>query len=366
MTTTLDRMALLAFLRSYLIVWTSLLSLYVVIDLFTNIDSFGRAGGGVRGVVEHATRYYGYQLALIFDRLSDAITLLAAMFTVAWMQRNNEVLPQLSAGIPTRRVIRPVLVGAGLTLALGPLNQEFVIPRIADQLMTPRDDPGGVKAQAVVGAFDRDGTHVEGVAGFRKERKVRYFFATLPESPKAGMLHLFAEQAVYVPPGDGPLTGGWLLTEARPPALDGPAPPNLTPLDHGRYFLKTEDVDFDVVCRGAAWYLYAPTAKLQGILTGSEPRRQSKVAVLFHMRVTRPLVGAILVLFGLSVILWNPNRHVVMSAGVCLSACFAFYAFVLLCKFLGENNYVAPPLAAWLPVLLFGPVTVASFDAIHT
>ena len=33
---------------------------------------------------------------------------------------------------------------------------------------------------------------------------------------------------------------------------------------------------------------------------------------------------------------------------------------------LGDNNIVSPPLAAWLPVLLYGPITVASFDAIHT
>src|SRR4029077_5945153 len=110
-------------------------SLYVVIDLFTNIDSFGKAGGGFRAVVEHIVSYYGYQISLIFDRMAEFITLLAAMFTVSWMQRNNELLPQLSAGIPTRRVLRPVLIGAAITLSFGPLNQEFIIPRISNQLM---------------------------------------------------------------------------------------------------------------------------------------------------------------------------------------------------------------------------------------
>lgn len=366
MIATLDRLVFFAYFRSYLIVWASLLSLYVVIDLFTNIDSFGKAGGGFRGVLEHIVRYYGYQIVLYFDRMADAITLLAAMFTVAWMQRNNEVLPQLSAGIPTRRVIRPVLIGAMFTLALGPLNQELLIPEVADQLMTSKDDPSGAKAQAVMGAFDRDGVHIEGAAGFRRDRRVKYFYATIPETQKTGMVHLVAEDAVYIPPGDGPYTGGWLLTKTTPTSFEGNVPPSLTVLDHGRFFLKTEDVDFDVVCRGATWFLYAPTLKLQEMLSRSDPRRQSKVAVMFHMRLTRPLIGVLLVFFGLSVILWNPNRHIIISAGLCLMFCFWFYGFVLLCKFLGENNYVAPPLAAWLPVLLFGPITIASFDAIHT
>jgi lipopolysaccharide export system permease protein len=33
---------------------------------------------------------------------------------------------------------------------------------------------------------------------------------------------------------------------------------------------------------------------------------------------------------------------------------------------LGDNDLISPPLAAWLPVLLFGPVAIAQFDAIHT
>jgi lipopolysaccharide export system permease protein len=39
---------------------------------------------------------------------------------------------------------------------------------------------------------------------------------------------------------------------------------------------------------------------------------------------------------------------------------------VLGCKFLGDNGFVTAPLAAWLPVLIFGPLTVVSFDSIHT
>src|SRR5207248_6094147 len=149
MTTTLDRMFLVSFFRSYFIVWTSLISLYVVIDLFTNIDDFGSKGGGLGSVVTHIAQYYGYRVALIFDLLAEFITLMAAMFTVAWLQRNNELLPQLSAGVPTRRVIRPILLGAAATLALGPVNKEFVIPRIADELMKPRDDREGAKAMVL-------------------------------------------------------------------------------------------------------------------------------------------------------------------------------------------------------------------------
>jgi lipopolysaccharide export system permease protein len=365
--TTLDRMFLISYFRSYAIVASCLLSLYVVIDLFTNIDSFGRTGGGFLGMVTHAATYYTYQLALIFDRLAEGITLLSAMFTVAWLQRNNELLPQLSAGIPTRRVIRPILLGVAITLTFGPLNTELVIPRIATQLMISKDDPTGERAQVLLGAYDPSGVHIEGMIGFRKEQKVVNFYATFPESALSGMIHLSAKEAVYVPPGEGELTGGWMLTRASPETIEGrPMPANLTMIDPGRYFLKTEDVDYDMVTRGATWFQFAPTTKLKELLDRPEPRRQAKVAVLFHMRLTRPLRDSILVLLGLSVILWNPNRHMFISAGLCIGFTVGFFLCVLGCKFLGDNAYVSAPLAAWLPVLVFGPLTLVSFDSIHT
>lgn len=372
MTTTLDRMFLVSYFRSYLIVLTSLLSLYVVIDLFTNIDSFGKAGGGFRGVVGHILSYYGYQVALIFDRLAEAITLLAAMFAVSWMQRNNELLPQLSAGIPTRRVVRPVLLGAAATLSLGVLNQELVIPRIAGQLVRTKDDPDGSKAQTLTGAYDPvTGVHIEGVLGIPKDREVVMFFATFPDGGPGGMFHLTADRGFYRPADGSEFSGGWELrlkpdAEGRVWQPPDKLPVYLKPMGYGRYFLAVKDVDYDVVTRGGAWFLYASTAELRELLARPDPRRQAKVAVLFHTRLTRPLVGAVLVLLGLGVILRNPNRHVFISAGLCLAFAATFYLLVLGCKYLGDNNLVAAPLAAWLPVLLFGPATLVQFDAIHT
>lgn len=364
--TTLDRMFLASYFRSYFIVLTSLLSLYVVIDLFTNVDAFVEKGGGFAAVAGHVAGYYTYRVSQIFDLMAESITLLAAMFAVSWMQRNNELLPQLSAGIPTRRVLRPVLIGCAITLSFGPLNQEFVVPRIADRLSVPRDDPEGAKATVLMGAYDASGVHIEGIAGFRKDKKIVKFSATFPDAPPSGMVHVTADEAYYIPANGEKHSGGWLLLGAEPKSFDTPLPETLEAIDPGKYFLHTPDVTFDAVSRGATWFLYASTPKLQELLARPEPRRQSKVAVMFHMRITRPIVGALLVLLGLAVILQNPNRHVILSAGMCLVFCGWFYGSVLACKALGENDFVSPPLAAWLPVLIFGPITLVTFDSIHT
>ncbi len=84
------------------------------------------------------------------------------------------------------------------------------------------------------------------------------------------------------------------------------------------------------------------------------------------MRITRPIGGSLLVLLGLSVILSNPNRHVFISSGLCLLIAISYHICLLICKFVGDAGYVSPPLAAWIPVLIYGPLMLASVDAIHT
>ncbi|OWK45445.1 LptF/LptG family permease [Fimbriiglobus ruber] len=363
--TTLDRVLLLNYIRSYAIVLACLLSLYVIVDLFTNLDDFSKQSFAENAA--HIGRYYSTRVSQIFDRMSEAITLIGAMFTIAWMQRNNELLPQLSAGISTRRVIRPVLYGCAVTLALGPLNQEFVIPEIADELQTPRDDPKKEKVVEVRGEFDSTKIHIEGAAGFRNERRVIGLYVTFPESNTNRVTHLTAREAVYIPFEQGvPLSGGWELRQTTAD-LPAPLPEHLEQITFGKYFLHTREVDFESLTRNGNWYLFARTPELRSMLAKAESqRRQPSIAVEYHTRIARPLVGAILVLMGLSIILQDQNRHVFINTGMCLGLCVVFYVALLGAKYLGTNDFLSPALAAWMPVLIFGPISLAMFDAIHT
>jgi lipopolysaccharide export system permease protein len=97
----IDRQMIKGYFKSYIVCLTSLLSLYVVVDLFTNLDDFTHNNKGLWASLLRIFTYYAYKVAQIFDRLCEAIVLLAAMFTVAWMQRNNEQVPLLSAGVST-------------------------------------------------------------------------------------------------------------------------------------------------------------------------------------------------------------------------------------------------------------------------
>ena len=110
--TIIDRQMLGAFFKAYVVCLVSMLSLYVVVDLFTNLDDFTGKNKSWQRVAIDIGAFYGYRLSQIFDRLCEAIVLLAAMFTIAWTQRNNELVPLLSCGVSVHRVVAPVLGGA--------------------------------------------------------------------------------------------------------------------------------------------------------------------------------------------------------------------------------------------------------------
>ncbi|MCS6851045.1 MAG: LptF/LptG family permease [Gemmataceae bacterium] len=365
--TLFDRLLIRAYFKSYAIWLVCLLSLYVVVDLFTNIGDFLQYNSTFAGVLRHVGSYYGYRTFAIFDRLNEGIALLAAMFTVAWMQRHNELLPFLSAGVSTRRVILPVLVAACLMLLLATLNQELIIPNIAAELSRSRDDPEGNKDLTMPWAYQYNGIHIEGVFASKKNRIVRPFFLTIPEGVATGLVHLKAAQAEYIPPGAGPLSGGWLLTDAEPRTLEGWNNPEvLEMIDPGKYFLHTSELDIERISRRGKWYVLASTYRLYQEVTKAEAMRIVPIAVLFHLRLVRPLLGILLVVLGLSVILRDQNRNVFISAALCLLMCAIFFAVCFASKFLGDNSLLPPALAAWLPVLIFGPPTFVLYDAIHT
>ena len=403
MMTTLDRYFLVGFVRNFLIMLFSLLGLYVVVDLFMNLNDFTKGKSGVLSIAQHVFGYYSAQVSLIFDRLDKLIVLAAAMFTVSWMQRNNELLPQLSAGVPTRRVIRPVLLGVIVTSFLAPLNSEFYIPRVAEQLTVSRDDADFRKPMQVRGAFDPNTKeHITASTAVRASRTPEALasgairiedYATLlnfeyTSSSERGseMLHLSAAKAVYIPAGakGEKLSGGWKLFGATPVepqkiyvTKEGSTgdqrvneerwkiPDNVVFLGQGQYFVKTTELDFDGVTRRHTWHQFADTNSLWEALNKGTSAKQ-QLAVQFHLRLTRPLTSIILVFLGLSVILRDQNRHVFISAGLCLGTAALFYAFVEGAKYLGDQELVPAVLAAWLPVLVFAPIAFVQFDAIHT
>ena len=146
----LDRERYWSFVKAYFICFVALVGLYVVIDSFNNLDEFEEWAKSTPDLFLNMGRYYLIKMSLIYDQICGIITMMAAIFTVTWMQKNNELLAMLAAGISTRRVIRPVLISALGVSSLAVINQEFIMPRLAEELQKPPDDDGLLRARKAI------------------------------------------------------------------------------------------------------------------------------------------------------------------------------------------------------------------------
>ncbi|MEX0641579.1 MAG: LptF/LptG family permease, partial [Pirellulales bacterium] len=123
----IDRYLLRQFVQTYLICFFSLTGLYVVIDSFTNLEEFITYSRGHGSLLAVMGQYYAYRALSFFDTTSHVVTLIAAMFTVTWIQRHNELTALEAAGIPKSRVIKPLIAAVLVIIALKVVNREYVV-----------------------------------------------------------------------------------------------------------------------------------------------------------------------------------------------------------------------------------------------
>jgi lipopolysaccharide export system permease protein len=211
----LDRQRYWSFVKAYVICYVSLVGLYIVIDAFSNLDEFTKRADGLVEICQVMGRYYLIHQSQFFDQLSGVIGMMAAIFTVTWMQRNNEQLAMLAAGISTHRAIRPVLVSSVVVGLLVVTNQELIMPRYAEDLSKTHDDDGMRKVH-VSSRYDPRKIMLHGNEADRKTRSIMPFYSTIPVGVYGTMHEIKAEQATYVPLDHptAPRKGGWLIREA--------------------------------------------------------------------------------------------------------------------------------------------------------
>lgn len=229
--------------------------------------------------------------------------------------------------------------------------------------MAETRDYKGDKDTGVQGGYESNGMHISGKSAVKKDLTVQEFACVFP--PKLcrdSLTVLQAKEARY-----DPKSKSWILTGTTPKEIPNWTHPELLEnITAGTYVLHTTDIDFDTMIRPRVWYMYCSTLQLLSELAKAHSSQVAGVAVVFHMRLTRPILGMLLVFMGLSIILRDQNRNVFLSTGLCLALCAVFFLTVFFCKYLGENEVIEPYTAAWFPVVIFGPLSFVMFDAVHT
>jgi len=470
-----------------------MMSLRIIVDLSVNLDEFVK--DPKLTTVEKLLNifsYYSNQSVMYVQELGGIIIVISAAFTLGRMNHTNELTAMLASGVSLRRVVFPLVMAAIVLDVLIVLDQEYVVPAVAPNLVRSRteaqdvltrpirlitddantcwladrlileqrkmenvtaicrdphgrwigmatavqafeendvqDDDGTYNGWSLAGTFDqpavlelpfvpgstdalfdinphyrmptgddvyaagpdrllesfrddvvRDGRPPEDIhkiieippppdgKRFRRAMdetsnvEIRYkrFRPGRPESTAPAELH--DVQFVFRSP-EGKLIAMILADRAiwrqKPHEVEG-----RWRLTRGRIFIPTE-LTSDVLALQSSsnWLDFMSTSALADLIAFGRVKNESAARLEFYSRVTLPIDNIIMLLLGLPFIL-SRERNIKASAALCLLVTASFLVFVYLCQYtLGAT----PLLAAWLPVLIFGPLSAVMLDSVKT
>lgn len=370
----IDRYLLRQFVQALMICFMSLTGLYIVIDAFGHLDHFFDYASEHGGLLRILGAYYAYRSLAVFDRMSGVLALVAAMFTVTWLQRHQEMTALLSAGISRLRVLRPVVLAAICVSLIAAANRELVIPSVRYRLGLDSKNLGGDHETDMQSRFDSETDVLLGgekivIAG----RQIMRPSFVLPIGLDAYGKQLSAEEARYLPARKG-MPGGYLFQGLTTPKalLDQPSltlrgkPVIITPrdadwLEPDQVFVVS-GVSFELLSAGTTWRDFASTRELIHELRSPSTDLGADVRVAIHFRFLQPLLDTTLLFLGLPLVVSRGNRNPFVAVGLGMGVVTAFLLVVLGCQSLGISGWLQPTLAAWLPLMIFVPLAVAMSD----
>jgi lipopolysaccharide export system permease protein len=365
---TIDRYILRAFTYSYVVSVVIMISLYIVLDLFANIDEFTQGDKKTAQIIAEIGSYYFYHSFMYFAQVAGVITLVAASFTLARMQRTNELIAMLAGGVSLYRVALPIIVaGVGFNL-LWVVDQEIIIPRIADKLVLGHDEANGKRSFSLwflKDLRDKKNTLLSAMVYNPNEKKMEQMIAMERDDQGQIIAKISADEANW-----DEQKGCWALTRGTRYARSFDQAEFVIAAQMGRQpldFYYSEWRPEDLLLRQTTnWTWFLSVSQLTDLL--KKPHlvpNMNEVVSARHIRLTQPIINMLLLLLGLPFFLNREPHNVLVSVGMCLMVAVSCFILSFISQTLASSS-LHPALAAWLPIMVFGPLSAILLENVKT
>ena len=363
----LDRYIARQYVINFAILLTIFLALFLVVDLIMDLDEFldaGKTHAQTRGGVFWATLwaivdYYGPTLVFLYVFFSGLVAVGAMGFTFSALSRSGELVAITTCGVSAARTAAPVVVIAcALNMLTLPL-QEWVIPRYAHKLVRSKSQVkySTIKAFQVEFALDQR-QNLLCAAEFKTDTPEPVLTGvTILERDAGGkaVRRIMAEQAFWDDQRGGwELVGGVGISAAAvgDDGLEAPAAAHREEVG----FYRTNLSPMVLLGRRATIYpvllSFAELREMSAFLAPDD----GAIRRIMHGRFSLVVMNVLVLVMGLPFFLVpRPTsllRQGIIASGVCMSA-WGTGLMLMHVGFAGLN----PVLAAWLPVVLFLPVS---------
>jgi lipopolysaccharide export system permease protein len=362
---TIDRYLLRGFTYSYVVSVVIMISLYIVLDLFANLDEFTGNQKSTMQIVQEIASFYFYHSFLYFAQVAGMITLVAGSFTLARLQRSNELTAMIAGGISLYRVALPI-IGAGLVFnTLWIIDQEVIIPSIADKLVRGHSEANTRQSFALWFLEDRNQTLLSAMNYDPNTQTMQELIAMERDPNGQITAKISADSAMWVPEKNY-----WQLSRgfryARTVNEDEfvvSGQMGRTKLNYYESDWRPEDLNLR---RNAMWICFLNLNQLTELL--KKPNlimNVSDVVSARHVRLTQPFLNMLLLFLGLPFFLNREPHSVLLSVGMCLLVAIGCFMLAFVSQTLASSTQY-PAFAAWLPILVFGPLAAVLMENVKT
>lgn len=370
----LDRYIARNFITGYLIAFFVLIGLCVTLDLFVNLDEFAeQADQGTRAVIKNMGIYYGPHIALWFRYLAGMITVIAAVFSLARMTKNNELIAVMASGTSLKRVLAPILLLAVLLTGLQVVDEQVIIPRLAPQLTLAHDEVQGQRRYAFWFMSDSFGNLICSREYNETEQALlRPFIIARQPNPETERWvvtgQIEARRAVY-----DISRQGWVLEDGRrmsvlPKVIENLDAPAIEPVDFLASDLKPDQIPLR---RQEGYKSLLSLRQLEALIRNPSTRTTDMAELILqkHARIVDPIMNLIMLMVALPVLVCRDPRD--MKSAILISFIITLSCFIttFLCKLFATEpilGQLRPEFWVWAPVFIFLPIAFVQIDSMKT
>lgn len=370
-----DRMVVRLWVQVFVYCVAGFVALFVLADLIEKIDNFIDHKATVGAVL----RLYFFKVPEIVRLTLPVDVLLATLFTLGVMGRNNEIVALLGSGVSMIRVARPIIVLAAGCVVLSAVLAEKLVPdanarvarikRVEIDHQPPVDTPvrtnfhyrGANGYYYYIQILDTRNQRMNGVVVHqtRDGRVVQRLDAETAEwvqdhwEFRNGYLRTFAAEAAAAAAG----TGGVLQT--RPPGetaepFFSTRLPDLVeaPEDLARLEPDPDAMNYPALRR------YVERVRN----SGGNP---DDYVVDMYTKVSYPWTSLVLALLGIGVSAHKKKASLASGFGLTLVICFSYLGLTQISAALGKNERLPAFVAAWIGNALFGIAAAALMSRVN-
>ena len=387
----LDRYVSINFLIGYVIALAVLIGLRIIIDLFVKIDEFTEHMDlGTMAVMKNILTFYTLNCTLYFRDFAGMITVVAASFSFGRMVRSNELVAIMASGVSLKRIIGPIIFLALLLTGVQVIDQELLIPLLADKLVRSHDAIPGQESYDVRFIIDGNGSLISSQR-YDVETQTLYKPTILLRSlAKTSIWEVTARidagKAVY-----NNQAHRWDLYSLDPNELQSSewsmydeGINRLRWLPYGLLFEKnskkrprkitsySSDItsrDIPIMRKSEYKTLLSLRQLNELAKQGTQVRDLAQLYSQKHFRITDPIINLVMLMISLPLLVCRDPKSMKSAITISFAITGACFITTFVCKILATEvvfDKVMPELWAWLPVFIFLPVAFIELDSMKT